>query len=459
MLEAQISCVHQRNGLVNIPQSWLNEFLDKFNNLSNLALKLTYFDTNGKDCQIFVGWSGGTSQLRDGIETLEFDTSFAQNLGLVEAQSVNVEAFEILTVAENITVQPNSVDDWEVLELNAGYLEQQFLNQYRIVYLGQILTVWIHNASIKLKVTSFNPNVKNCVRLNDTSEIFVSPLRRKSKSIAKSRVIKVYPKEWLDEISHEIGSIGLPESLYMNSTNIYVQNMDYTHLVTVDNQNKESTRKTSVFGSIFKLYYQTKCPLAIVDSQVCKQLGITALSQIRCSPVLENSTIPHTLVICTENTEISYNAVKNAVVKYLTANDGVVYDKMKFELDGGLEVQIKFAEKQLIEGDILNLPQIAIINESKLERMQLNHEIVKKISSNIPYIQQYAIKDLKLPGFDNLLNSTKNYLATTLAARDLFQTGNLNGFMITSPVGNGKTSLLKSIAHYASRASNICTYI
>jgi hypothetical protein len=52
-----------------------------------------------------------------------------------------------------IQVEPLTIDDWEIVELNAGFLESSFLNQARVVQQNEILSIWIHDKTcVSLKV-------------------------------------------------------------------------------------------------------------------------------------------------------------------------------------------------------------------------------------------------------------------------------------------------------------------
>ncbi|KAJ3252313.1 Peroxisome biosynthesis protein pex1 [Boothiomyces macroporosus] len=70
-------------------------------------------------------------------------------------------------------------DDWEILELNAGYLEEQLLNQIKIVQ-KQTIPIYINTTIIYVTIESDRPQL-----LNHNSEIAVKPKPRK-KPIVKS---------------------------------------------------------------------------------------------------------------------------------------------------------------------------------------------------------------------------------------------------------------------------------
>ncbi len=49
---------------------------------------------------------------------------------------VSVNAVHDVLAAQSVMVEPVSEKDWEILELNAEYLEHQILNQINIIFSG-----------------------------------------------------------------------------------------------------------------------------------------------------------------------------------------------------------------------------------------------------------------------------------------------------------------------------------
>ncbi len=79
-----------------------------------------------------------------------------------------------------ISVEPATSDDWEILELNTGYVESNLLNQVRIVWTGQILPVWIEKKiCIFIKIGTTEPNA-SCVQLQQNTELLVAPKSRRN---------------------------------------------------------------------------------------------------------------------------------------------------------------------------------------------------------------------------------------------------------------------------------------
>ncbi|KND02495.1 AAA family ATPase peroxin 1 [Spizellomyces punctatus DAOM BR117] len=175
---------------VHLPPSWSNALWDRLKALKagEVVLELLWADkSTGSGGKAFVGWAGGatTRTSQNGplssspdSEYLELDAQYGRALGLREGQVVNVEFCKDVVSGTSVHVEPLTADDWEILELHAGYLEEQFLNQVRIVWKDQIITIWVHSQTlIKLKVVETNPNAR-CIKLDTDAEVIVAPKQR-----------------------------------------------------------------------------------------------------------------------------------------------------------------------------------------------------------------------------------------------------------------------------------------
>jgi len=81
-------------------------------------------------------------------------------------------------LTQSVNVEPLTEDDWEILELHANYIEEQFLNQIRIVFRDEIILIWIHQQTlIRMKIVDYESSAK-CVKLDVNAEIIVSPKQR-----------------------------------------------------------------------------------------------------------------------------------------------------------------------------------------------------------------------------------------------------------------------------------------
>ena len=72
-----------------------------------------------------MAWSGASST----SNALEVPAALAACQGLSEGMLVRVHALQGTPIASRVSVEPANVDDWEQVELNAEFMEEQLLNQ------------------------------------------------------------------------------------------------------------------------------------------------------------------------------------------------------------------------------------------------------------------------------------------------------------------------------------------
>ncbi|KAI0486480.1 AAA-domain-containing protein [Xylaria cf. heliscus] len=156
---AEVSLVHLKNCLVNLPASLVN-LLDNVNTLAqNVVVELNYRPTPTSDGSgqpnsasnhrsIYVGWTGVQSKRklvpivdRDGISSgrdrevssVEIDATLAATLGLFDGQKVMAIIHIDPPLAHTINIEPLTPEDWEIIELHATFLELNMLSQIRAV--------------------------------------------------------------------------------------------------------------------------------------------------------------------------------------------------------------------------------------------------------------------------------------------------------------------------------------
>ncbi|BEI91794.1 uncharacterized protein CcaverHIS019_0406140 [Cutaneotrichosporon cavernicola] len=135
----------------------------------------------------YLGWSGlaaasslsgiGGSQL----ETIEVDPEVALNYGWAEGTILEISIIHNPTKARSVSVTPLSTDDWEILEQNANYLENNLLGQLRAAQKGQEIDVWVMGRTkIRIRVDATNPptTASSAVLVNFETEIYVAPRPR-----------------------------------------------------------------------------------------------------------------------------------------------------------------------------------------------------------------------------------------------------------------------------------------
>ena len=171
---AKIARRQMHNCFVSLPAAWVDALLDTdaASQPSDIALKIICSERKA----VYVGWSGLASAA---AEDIEIDGLYAEHLALADGAMVDAEFCSSIEGGRNATVEPLTEDDWEICELNGNIIESQFLNQVRIVFPGQKLSIRVsEGSSISFLVSSVEPD-KDFVRLQLDAEVFIVPRKRK----------------------------------------------------------------------------------------------------------------------------------------------------------------------------------------------------------------------------------------------------------------------------------------
>ncbi|KAI0394834.1 AAA-domain-containing protein [Xylariaceae sp. FL0594] len=149
---AEISLVHLKSCLVNLPTSLVNLLVNLNTPAQNVVVELSYRvaptadGSASKHQSVYVGWTGLSSKRklvpivdRDGIgngrerdvPSVEIDITLASTLGLSEGQNVTAILHIDPPLAHTVHVEPLTPDDWVVIENHADFLELNMLSQVR----------------------------------------------------------------------------------------------------------------------------------------------------------------------------------------------------------------------------------------------------------------------------------------------------------------------------------------
>ncbi|KAJ4830509.1 hypothetical protein Tsubulata_041120, partial [Turnera subulata] len=116
-----------------------------------------------------AAWSGASSS----SSSIEIARQFAECISLPDNTTVQVRVVSSVASATLVTIEPDTEDDWEVLELNAEQAEAAILKQVRIVHEGMRFPLWLHGRTIiTFVVVSTSPK-------KSVAEVAVAPKRRK----------------------------------------------------------------------------------------------------------------------------------------------------------------------------------------------------------------------------------------------------------------------------------------
>ncbi|XP_041483550.1 peroxisome biogenesis factor 1-like [Lytechinus variegatus] len=162
-----------KNCFIVLPNSWAQEFRRKEVSVFELQ-----WGDSGKG---YLSWSGeiGRSSLgaSNNDASIQINGLLGNKLGLRHGQEVLMKQVTSVWSCYKLTVEPASVDDWEILELNSSYIETRLLDQVRIVWTGQVIPVWIDKMCIFIKIASTEPEAP-CVRLEQNTEMIITPKNR-----------------------------------------------------------------------------------------------------------------------------------------------------------------------------------------------------------------------------------------------------------------------------------------
>jgi peroxin-1 len=142
MLESKISTFPLKSCFVNLPDKWAQMLWTDptMREPANVILKL-------KSPQVYLSWSGGSSP----NDTVQIDPVLASHLSLKPNQPIQL-SFVQPVAALRVFVEPVNEDSWEILELNAGWVEDNLMSQVRVLFMDQVIPVWIHSNLITLRV-------------------------------------------------------------------------------------------------------------------------------------------------------------------------------------------------------------------------------------------------------------------------------------------------------------------
>lgn len=154
---------------------------------SFLALELR--SVANKNDVWFVAWSGSASSTNSSIEIAP---QFAECINLPNHTIVRVRAIPNVPKAKFVTIEPDTEDDWEVLELNAEHAEAAILKQAGIVHESMRFPLWLHgHTTITFSVVSTDPK-EPIVQLVPGTEVSVAPKRRrKSENSAVKALLRI----------------------------------------------------------------------------------------------------------------------------------------------------------------------------------------------------------------------------------------------------------------------------
>ncbi|KAF4433069.1 Peroxisome biosynthesis protein PAS1 [Colletotrichum fructicola] len=232
---AEISLSPQlKSCLVNLPASLVSLLVNVNTPAQNVVVELNYRPSSAsasgsgasQQRSVFVGWTGMPSKRkvapivgRDGINggrsggreqevaQVEIDATLANTLGLSDGQKVTASIHVDPPVAHTINIEPLTPEDWEMIELNANFLELNLQYQVRALpnpaflsSTGSIVqphAVTLHlspTSTANIKVVSLDPPPPTdfpFAKISPNAEVIVAPKTRAktSHSLGENRSV------------------------------------------------------------------------------------------------------------------------------------------------------------------------------------------------------------------------------------------------------------------------------
>ena len=172
-----------KGNFIRIPNSTADSIYTSHIEIQKFRFKL--------DHKWYVSWDGFDSSDDNSIE---INPILAKCLGFQPNQliSFEMEQFEPLdSMISEAYVKPLSSDDWEIAELHSNYLQQEILNQTKLINLCGVIVCYIGNTVCKFTVEKIIPENHTVGLIGDGSLIIVEPMENK----IRNRNLKVSPNE------------------------------------------------------------------------------------------------------------------------------------------------------------------------------------------------------------------------------------------------------------------------
>ncbi|KAE8596205.1 hypothetical protein XENTR_v10016010 [Xenopus tropicalis] len=151
---------------------------------------------------VYLCWMERRSGTCSRTNVAELNRQFGEILGFSDGQQVFLKQCTNVISCKEVTVEPLTADDWDILELHSSALESRLLDQIRIVYPKAIFPVWVDpHTCIYLQIGALTPQ-SSYGRLEPLTELIVAPKQRNLETISPA-FIPPGPEDLDVNFSHE----------------------------------------------------------------------------------------------------------------------------------------------------------------------------------------------------------------------------------------------------------------
>lgn len=125
-----------------------------------------------------MSWAG--AQLGGGSARVGVPMQLAKCLGIEDGEVVTATPLPGAAATKMVCVEPVSSDDWEVLELNASYVESRMLDQISVLTNGETFPFWIRGSQLVFLRTGSDGPAKGFSKLAaGTTQVAIAPKKRR----------------------------------------------------------------------------------------------------------------------------------------------------------------------------------------------------------------------------------------------------------------------------------------
>ncbi|KAI8080872.1 P-loop containing nucleoside triphosphate hydrolase protein [Thamnidium elegans] len=417
---------------------------------------------------------------------------------LQDGQKVNVEFCRNVTECTTVSVEPLTEDDWEILELHAGYVEEHLLSQIRVVYTDQIMCVWIHGKTlVRLVVAELDPK-QDHLKLTNRSEVIVAPkVRKKEQEVVetdlnsdKKVAVKVQPSIGLRTCPLVVKDLEV--HIHPDSVGVLVYNgivpdrVRLTKLVPVflsqnrhrssaeeegqpEEVNEEGLFAKAVFA---QLVLSTTVPLKhvaigsvlkntleIKDFDIIK-VSTIAIKQNQVGPIILkrfiNPTNSNNIKLGLESSQQQKTTFETECTKMM--QDWLCNQRDGFVLSQGIMIELTVEEKKeqflvqlgskkgLFSSAQVNIEteQFIVITAKDKAVIEFGDPIQRVSAATTVTVTEPTV----MGGVDKVFEKIQQYTLANLSERDLKNTlcvPGSGGVLVTGSHGSGKTSLVHTI--------------
>ncbi|SCU79699.1 LADA_0B02586g1_1 [Lachancea dasiensis] len=136
------------------------------------------------DHTLHVGWDGfESSSAINGQTCVEMNPvlASAHNVSEGDVVDLRIRHFDRHHVATEVYIEPLSSDDWEIIEGNSRFLQEDMLFQTRIVVPDELLICYVEQTVARFKVQKLAPQLDGGGRLTNDTLVVVAPMLNKSR--------------------------------------------------------------------------------------------------------------------------------------------------------------------------------------------------------------------------------------------------------------------------------------